>query len=73
MFAQNYLLEAAGVKYSPMNNFMQELQEYYPVITKKFYMDIEGNLYKDEEDKSENVLKLEEYDKISYFRMFDEK
>ena len=71
VYLQNYLLNAAGVNKSAMNNFMEELQKYYPVITKRFYMDLEGNLYKNNDNISENYEKIEEYDKVSYYNLFD--
>ena len=71
IFLQNYLLKAAGVKYSSMNNYMEELQKYYPVITKRFYIDKDNNLYNEENDTSDNYKKLKEYYNIDYYRIFD--
>ena len=73
IFLQNYLLESAGVRLSKMNNYMNELQKYYPIITKRFYMDIEGNLYKSSDTSVEIPEQIIEYDKIDYYRIFDDK
>ena len=72
IFLQNYLLKAAGVKFSNMNNYMEELQKYYPVITKRFYMDSQGNIFKNNNENSNSAFKMKEYDKIDYYRIFDE-
>ncbi len=69
IFLQNYLLKAAGLKYSAMNSYMEELQKYYPVITKRFYMDTKGNIFQNEEDTAE----IKEYEKMDYYRIFDDK
>ncbi len=71
IFLQNYLLKAAGVQYSAMNNYMEELQKTYPVITKKFYKDTNGNIFKNEDTSSENYSKIEEYNKMDYYMIFD--
>lgn len=63
VFLQNYLLKSAGLKFTAMNNYMEELKKQYPVITKRFYMDINSNVYKDGDD-------INEYDKIDYSRIF---
>lgn len=73
VFLQNYLLEAAGVKFSQMNNYMEELKKYYPVITKNFYIDAKGKVYWKDTEKTVNIKKLEEYDNVSYYRMFERK
>ena len=71
IYLQNYLLKAAGVNFSTMNNYMEELQKYYPVITRRFYMAPDGNVYKNEDDGTDNFVKLQEYDKIDYYNIFD--
>ena len=71
IYLQNYLLKAAGVELSAMNNYMEELQKYYPIITKRFYEDNDGNVYREENDTSSNYDKMKEYDRISYYRIFD--
>ena len=73
IFLQNYLLKAAGIKYSAMNNYMEQLQKYYPVITKRLYMNKKGDIFQNEDDKSKDYSKIEEYNKIDYYRIFDSK
>ena len=50
---------------------MESLKQYYPVITKRFYIDSDNNTYREEDDSSENYNKLKEYDKIVYYRIFE--
>lgn len=71
IYLQNYLLKSAGVKFSAMNNYMEELKKYYPVITKRFCIDTAGNELKNEEDTSKNVEKIKNYEKIDYYRIFE--
>ncbi|MBQ9298800.1 MAG: sulfatase-like hydrolase/transferase [Clostridia bacterium] len=66
VYLQNYLLKAAGIQYSSMNNYMERLQKYYPIITKNFYIDNLGNIHREEDTD-----KLEEYNKLVYYRIFD--
>ncbi len=70
IFLQNFLLKAAGVKYSAMNSYMENLQNYYPVITKRFYMDTEGKVFQEEND---DAPEIKEYEKMDYYRIFDNK
>ena len=71
IYLQNYLLEAAGVQYSDINNYMEELQKKYPVITKRFYKNSNGELFQNKEDTSKNYEKIKEYNIIDYYRIFD--
>lgn len=70
IFLQNYLLKAAGIKFSEMNNYMENLKKYYPIITKHFYINSENELFKNIEDESANMEKLKEYFKIDYYNIF---
>ncbi len=72
VFMQNYLLKAAGIEFTAMNNYMNELREYYPIITKKFYIDSEGNEYRNTDNTTKKHTKLQEYYRIDYYRIFDE-
>lgn len=71
IFLQNYLLKTADVELSLMNQYMEELQKTYPIITKRFYADINGKIFKDKDDESRDFYKIEEYNKIDYYRIFD--
>ena len=73
VYLQNYLLDAAKLPKSAMNNYMEELKEYYPVITKNFYMDTEGKMYEGEDDSSDRFEKLKEYYMVNYYNLFDNK
>ena len=73
VFLQNYLFDAAKLPKSAMNNYMEELQKDYPVITKNFYMDKEGKLFENEDDSSDRFEKLKEYYMVNYYNLFDNK
>ena len=72
VFLQNYLLKLAELKFSAMNNDMEELKKHYPIITKRFYMDVNGNEFKNEDDTSDNIEKINNYEKVDYHRIFEE-
>lgn len=72
VFLQNYLLKAAGINYTSMNNYMEELKKYYPIITRNFYIDANREVYRENDNTSEYFSKLQEYYNICYFRLFDE-
>ena len=73
VYLQNLLLKSAGVEFSTMNNYMEELYNTYPIITKRFYGDKEGIIYREDNDRTRNYGKIEEYDKVSYYRIFEKK
>ena len=73
VYLQNYLLDAINLPKSAMNNYMEELQEDYPVITKNFYMDVDNNLFEESDDTSERIKKLQEYYMVNYYNLFDNK
>ena len=73
VFLQNYLLKAAGVKLSAMNKYMEDVQKEYPVITKKLYMDKNKKIFQNNVEEANYLEKLEEYNKVDYYRIFDMK
>lgn len=73
VFLQNYLLKTAGIKFTDMNNYMEDLEQYFPIITKNFCIDINGNMLKGADTNSPLYNKLIEYNKINYYRIFDSK
>ena len=73
IYLQNYLLKSANVPFSAQNNYMEELKKYYPIITQNFYIDSTGKIFKENDDTSKNYQKLEEYYKIDYYEIFDNK
>ena len=72
VYLQNLLLKTAGIEFSTMNNYMEELYKTYPIITKTFYGD-KDSIYREDINTTENYRKIEEYDQISYYRIFEKK
>ena len=72
VYLQNYLIEAAGLKPTAMNNYMKELSKEIPVLTKNFFMDKDYKYYDNSIEKQSRFTKLDEYDRICYYRIFDE-
>ena len=70
VYLQNYLFKAAGIDFTDMNNFMANLQKQFPVLTKKFFMDSNYNIYEKYDDN--NSQALHEYNDIVYYRIFDD-
>lgn len=73
IFLQNYLLETAGIEFTSINNYMAELQKYFPIVTGNFCIDVNGNILNKNSNSSPFYDKLLEYDKINYYRIFDSK
>lgn len=72
VYLQNYLLKAAGVKLSAMNNYMEELKKYFPILTKNFYVDKTGKIYERNEKTEQNYEKLHEYYILDYYRIMEQ-
>ena len=71
IFLQNYLLKAAGIEFSAMNNYMDNLNQYYQVITPIFCIDSNNNILST--DNTASDPNLIEYNKVDYYRIFDSK
>jgi len=74
--SSNYLsslvLETAGVKLTEYNKYLLKLSETLPVIDTVGYVDNQGNYYKWSDSSSYTAL-LDEYEKIQYNNIFDQK
>ena len=74
--SSNYLsslvLKTAGIKLTGYNNYLLKLAETLPVIDTVGYIDYNGNYYK-WSDASPYTDLLDEYEKIQYNNIFDQK
>ena len=74
--SSNYLsslvLETAGVKLTEYNKYLLKLSETLPVIDTVGYIDSENNYYK-WSDVSPYSHLLDEYEKVQYNNIFDQK
>ena len=69
IFLQNYLLNAAGIEYNQMNQYIDSLSKEYPIITPMFCMNANDKILSTDEVKDNS--KLLEYNQIDYYRIFD--
>ena len=70
---QSVLIKNANISKDSYTNYMLELRNDIPVITTQYYIDKEGNKYNINDKTSPYYDKLLEYQKVVYYKMFDEK
>ena len=63
-------MEVAGLPKTNYTNYILELQQTIPVITKQFYQDSTGTIYDLTDMSSPDYAKIEEYKKVVYYQMF---
>lgn len=69
-YLQSLLMEVAGLPKTNYTNYILELQQTIPVITKQFYQDSTGTIYDLTDTSSPDYAKIEEYKKVVYYQMF---
>ncbi len=69
-YLQSLLMEVAGLPKTNYTNYILELQQTIPVITKQFYQDSTGKIYDLTDTSSPDYAKIEEYKKVVYYQMF---
>ena len=69
-YLQSLLMEVAGLPKTNYTNYILELQQTIPVITKQFYQDSTGTIYDLTDMSSPDYAKIEEYKKVVYYQMF---
>lgn len=72
-YLQSLLFEVAGLPRDSYTKYMSDLRNYIPVITPQYYIDCDGELYKINDKSSPYYDKLQEYWKMVYYQMFDNK
>lgn len=70
-YLESLLLDVAGMPKDSYTKYMEELRAELPVITNHYCIDIDGNSYKIDDIKSPYYDRLQEYWKIIYYNMFD--
>ena len=65
----NRILELAGLGMSPYREFLDDMQERYPVFSAVRIQDGEGNVISDKEAAEDSLTK--EYKKLQYYELFD--
>jgi phosphoglycerol transferase MdoB-like AlkP superfamily enzyme len=68
-FLAPYLLNAAGIKLDGFYQYLYDLSQMYPVISRSGIMDAEGNLYDYSED-SACYDAVHTYEMVQYYRLF---
>ena len=53
--------------------YIEKLREELPIITNNYYMDKENNMYRLDDKESPYYEKLQEYWKLIYYNIFDNK
>ena len=72
-YLQSLLFDVASLPKDSYTNYISELREYIPVITAQYYIDKDDNFYEINDKSSPYYEKLEEYWRMIYYQMFDNK
>ena len=67
------LLETAGMPKDSYTKYIEDLRSELPVITNHYYIGNDGDLYEIDDNSSPYFDKLQEYWKVIYYNMFDNK
>ena len=72
-YLESLLLEAAGMPKDSYTKYVENLREEVPVITNHYYMNNDGDSYEVNDSSSPYFEKLQEYWRVIYYNMFDNK
>ena len=72
-YLQSILFDAANMPKDSYTKYIEELREELPVITANYYKDKEGNRYLLDDTTSPYYDKVQEYWKLIYYQIFDNK
>lgn len=72
-YLQNILFDAAKMPKDSYMKYVDSLRQDIPVITSQYYIDKDGNKYLINDTSSPYYDKIQEYWKLIYYQMFDEK
>ncbi len=72
-YLESLLLEAAGMPKDSYTRYVENLREEVPVITNHYYMNNDGDSYEVNDSSSPYFEKLQEYWRVIYYNMFDNK
>jgi phosphoglycerol transferase MdoB-like AlkP superfamily enzyme len=72
-YLQSILMETAGLPLDSYTNYIIELRKQIPVLTANYYIGNNGIKYLLDDKESPYYEKIKEYEKVVYYKMFDEK
>ena len=72
-YLQSLLFETANLPMNSYTKYISDFRENIPVITSQYYKDMDGNLYKIDDRESPYYDRIQEYNRIVYYQMFDNK
>lgn len=72
-YLESLLLETAGMPKDSYTKYVESVREEIPVITNHYYMNNDGDSYEVSDSSSPYFNKLQEYWRVIYYNMFDNK
>ena len=72
-YLESLLLETAGMPKDSYTKYVESVREEIPVITNHYYMNSDGDSYEVSDSSSPYFDKLQEYWRVIYYNMFDNK
>lgn len=72
-YLESLLLDTAKMPTDSYTKYIEKLREELPIITNNYYMDKENNMYRVDDKESPYYEKLQEYWKLIYYNIFDNK
>lgn len=72
-YLQDLLFDVGNLPKSSYTKYISELRKEIPIITTQYYIDKDGNSYMVNDTESPYYDKLQEYWKVIYYQMFDNK
>ena len=72
-YLESLLLETAGMPKYSYTKYVESVREEIPVITNHYYMNNDGDSYEVSDSSSPYFDKLQEYWRVIYYNMFDNK
>ena len=72
-YLESLLLETAGMPKDSYTKYVESVREEVPVITNHYYMNNDGDSYEVNDSSSPYFDKLQEYWRVIYYNMFDNK
>lgn len=70
-YLQSMLVEVANLPKDKYTNYISSIREEIPVITTQYYIGNDGIKYNLNDENSPYYSKMQEYNKIVYYQMFD--
>lgn len=71
-YLKSLLMKNTNLKKDSYSLYMEELNKEIPIITNQYYIDRDSNKNEIDDKDSKYYDKLQEYQKVVYYKMFDE-